>query len=113
MTRRMPAEWEPHTASWMAWPSTGYTLGDTEDEADEARRTWAAVANAIVAREPLTMLVSPEAVPAARAWLDPRIVLLEAPLDDAWFRDIGPTFVDDSGALAGVDWVFNGWGAQD
>ncbi|WP_062520347.1 agmatine deiminase family protein [Demequina silvatica] len=113
MTRRMPAEWETHAASWMAWPSTGYTLGDTEDEADDARRTWAAVANAIVAREPLTMLVAPDAVPAARAWLDPRIVLLEAPLDDAWFRDIGPTFVEDSGALAGVDWVFNGWGAQD
>ncbi|WP_062464682.1 agmatine deiminase family protein [Demequina soli] len=113
MTRRMPAEWEPHTRTWMAWPSGGYTLGDSDAEADEARGAWAAVANAIVAREPLTMLVSPDAVGAARAWLDPRIALLEAPLDDAWFRDAGPTFVVDDGALAGVDWVFNGWGAQD
>ncbi|MDN4474391.1 agmatine deiminase family protein [Demequina sp. SYSU T00192] len=113
MSRRMPAEWEPHTRTWMAWPSTGYTLGDTADLAEEARRTWAAVANAVIAREPLTMLVGPEAVGAARAHLDPRIVLLEAPLDDAWFRDIGPTFIDDAGELAGVDWVFNGWGAQD
>ncbi|WP_062529342.1 agmatine deiminase family protein [Demequina rhizosphaerae] len=113
MNRRMPAEWEPHARSWMAWPSTGYTLGATEEEADEARRTWAAVANAIVAREPLTMLVSPEARGAADAHLDPRIEILEVPLDDAWFRDVGPTFVVEDGALAGVDWVFNGWGAQD
>ncbi|WP_062311758.1 agmatine deiminase family protein [Demequina rhizosphaerae] len=113
MNRSMPAEWEPHARSWMAWPSTGYTLGATEEEADEARRTWAAVANAIVAREPLTMLVSPEARGAADAHLDPRIEILEVPLDDAWFRDAGPTFVVEDGALAGVDWVFNGWGAQD
>ncbi|MFD5617234.1 agmatine/peptidylarginine deiminase, partial [Streptomyces yangpuensis] len=35
-------------------------------------------------------------------------------LDDAWMRDIGPTFVtDDAGELAAVDWTFNGWGAQE
>ena len=34
---RMPAEWAPHERTWMAWPSAGYTLGDTEEEADEAR----------------------------------------------------------------------------
>ena len=34
--------------------------------------------------------------------------------NDAWMRDIGPTFVlDDDGRLGAVDWVFNGWGAQD
>jgi len=40
--------------------------------------------------------------------------VLEAPLDDAWMRDIGPTFVlDDNGRLGAVDWIFNGWGGQD
>ena len=36
------------------------------------------------------------------------------PLDDAWMRDIGPTFVRSPTAarLGAVDWVFNGWGAQ-
>ncbi|WP_062316620.1 agmatine deiminase family protein [Demequina maris] len=113
MTRRMPAEWEPHSRSWMSWPSAGYLLEEGGGDPEEALRAWSQVANAVVAREPLTMLVSPEAVDVARAWLDPRIVLLEVPLDDAWFRDAGPTFVVDDGALAGVDWVFNGWGAQD
>jgi agmatine deiminase len=34
------------------------------------------------------------------------------PIDDAWIRDSGPTFVLDSGKLGAVNWVFNGWGAQ-
>src|SRR5699024_3811658 len=34
-------------------------------------------------------------------------------LDDAWMRDIGPSFVRNaSGALCAIDWNFNGWGAQ-
>ena len=48
----MPAEWQTHEQTWMAWPSHGYTLGDTEEEADEARRTWAAVARAVAALAP-------------------------------------------------------------
>jgi agmatine deiminase len=49
----------------------------------------------------------------ARAFLDPAVELIAAELNDAWMRDIGPTFVKDpAGKLAGVNWVFNGWGAQ-
>jgi agmatine deiminase len=109
----MPAEWAPHERTWMAWPTSGYTLGDTPELADEARGCWAAVANAIVAYEPVTMVVDPSDVETARTWLDPAVNILEAPLDDAWMRDIGPTFVRDTGGkLAGVNWIFNGWGAQ-
>jgi agmatine deiminase len=114
---RMPAETEPHAATWMAWPSRSYTLGDTEADAAEARATWAAVANAIVEHEPLHLLVPARELEAARAHLKPEVVLHEVELDDAWFRDIGPTFVVTTGEqgpeLAGVDWVFNGWGQQD
>lgn len=110
---RMPAETSPQSRVWMAWPSSGYTLGDTEDEADAARRTWAAVANAVVEFEPVTMVVAPGQDDVAARFLDERVERTTAPLDDAWMRDIGPTFVRDaSGALGAVDWVFNGWGAQ-
>jgi agmatine deiminase len=110
---RMPAEWAPHARTWMAWPTTGYTLGETAEEEDEARRCWASVANAIVRFEPVTMVVDPTDLDVAREYLDPAVSLVEAPLDDAWMRDIGPTFVvGTDGELAGVDWVFNGWGAQ-
>ena len=110
---RMPAEWEPHERTWMAWPSAGYTLGEDAGAADEARACWASVANAIARFEPVTVVVDPADVAIARGWLADSVEILEAPLDDAWMRDIGPTFViGPDGSLAGVDWVFNGWGAQ-
>ncbi|MGE9807017.1 agmatine deiminase family protein [Janibacter sp. G1551] len=113
----MPAEWETHERTWMAWPSSGYTLGNTPDEVTSARTTWAAVARAVARFEPVTMLVDPSALEVARGYLEGNgtehdITLVEAALDDAWMRDIGPTFVRTDGALAAVDWVFNGWGAQ-
>lgn len=109
----MPAEWAPQDCVWMAFPSQGYTLGDTEKEADAARRTWANVANAIARFEPVHMLVTAEDHDVARELLHDNVVLHDAELDDAWMRDIGPTFVfGPDGRLGAVDWVFNGWGAQ-
>ena len=110
---RMPAEWEKHERTWMAWPSGSYTLGETDADVAEARGCWASVANAVVRFEPVTMIVNPGVEDIAREWLDERVEILSAPLDDAWMRDIGPTFVrQGDGSLAGVNWVFNGWGAQ-
>lgn len=92
---RMPAEWVPHERTWMAWPSSGYTLGESE-AADEARATWADVALAVSRFEPVTLVVDPDAVVVARRWIGEgrhghyRVDLLQAPLDDAWMRDIGP-----------------------
>jgi len=109
----MPAEWKEHSQTWMAWPSSGYTLGDTAADVHAARKTWAAVANAIVRFEPVTMLCEKSDFEIAASFLDESVVLIEAELNDAWMRDIGPTFVkDETGKLAGVDWIFNGWGAQ-
>jgi agmatine deiminase len=109
----MPSETDPHERTWMAWPSSGYTLGDTPADADTARRTWAAVAHAVADFEPVTMVVDPSDAAVARRHLSTDVDVLEAPLDDAWMRDIGPTFVVSAdGHLGAVDWVFNGWGQQ-
>ncbi len=109
----MPAEWEPHERTWMAWPSSGYTLGESETDWHEARSTWAKVANAIIEFEPVSMLCEPEAIEIAKTYLDPKVEVIAAPLNDAWMRDIGPTFVKSAGGqVAGVNWIFNGWGAQ-
>ena len=114
MTWRMPAESEPHERTWMAYPSAGYSLGDTAEEQHEARSTWAAVAHAVAEFEPVTVVVDPAEVEEARKYLSEKVDIVEAPLNDAWMRDIGPTFVlSDEGRLGGVDWVFNGWGAQE
>jgi len=110
----MPAEGAPQDLVWMAFPSEGYSLGDTEEAKDEARSTWAAVAHAILEFEPVRMVVDPDERAVAKRYLSADVEIIEAPLNDAWMRDIGPTFVHAAdGSVAGVDWVFNGWGAQD
>ena len=122
---RMPAETEPHERAWMAWPSASYTLGESASEAEEAWTAWAAVANAISEHEPVTVLVDPTGERGrdeARRRLSGAVDLVDARLDDAWYRDIGPTFVVGAGGdtaggnqhrLGAVNWVFNGWGQQE
>ncbi|MGW0557465.1 agmatine deiminase family protein [Streptomyces sp. NPDC002926] len=111
MTFRMPPEWAPHERTWMAWPGPNATF--TGDSLAESRRAWASVARAVRRFEPVTVVVGPGQGEGARALLGPDIDLVERDLDDAWMRDIGPTFVTDGTRLAAVDWVFNGWGAQE
>lgn len=109
----MPAEWELHERTWMAWPAECQALGDTDEDAHAAYAAWANVANAIAVFEPVSMLVDPSDIDSALEYLDPGVEILQAPLNDAWMRDIGPTFVRaEDGSLAAVDWIFNGWGAQ-
>ncbi|MEO7069659.1 MAG: agmatine deiminase family protein [Nostocoides sp.] len=111
----MPAEWEPHERTWLAWPSQGYTLGDTVDEVESARGTWSAVAKAIARFEPVTLVVDPGDAEVAASYVGKQqeITIVQAALDDAWMRDIGPSFVvSRDGSLGAVNWVFNGWGAQ-
>ncbi|WP_197500010.1 agmatine deiminase family protein [Mycobacterium adipatum] len=110
----MPAEGAAQDRVWMAYPSAGYSLGGTAAEQHEARSTWAAVAHAIAEFEPVTLLVDPGELSAAKRYVSQDIEIVEAPLNDAWMRDIGPTFVHAAdGSVAAVDWVFNGWGGQD
>jgi agmatine deiminase len=82
----------------------------TEDA--DAWWSWIDTANAVAAFEPVTVLVDAADVTRARQKLDGGIELVEARLDDGWFRDSGPTFVRDSrdASLAAVHWTFNGWG---
>ena len=110
----MPAETAPQERIWMAFPTGGYTLGESAEEAHAARSAWAAVANAVVDFEPVTVVVNPGDVDIAGRYLHPGVEVLTADLNDAWMRDIGPSFVlDGNGNLGAVDWIFNGWGAQE
>jgi agmatine deiminase len=108
---RMPAEYEPHRGCWMAWPERpdNWRLG-----ARPAQEAFAAVAEAINKSDPVTMAVSEGQFEHCRAELSPSIRVVELTTDDAWMRDIGPSFVTGaSGGLRGVDWRFNAWGGLD
>ena len=116
MAWRMPAETARHERTWMAFPAEGQTLGKTEVERAEGYATWTAVAHAVAEFEPVTMVVDPSEIARARRMLSGGIDIVEAPVDEFWMRDSGPTFVVDDerpGVLGAVDWIFNGWGAPD
>jgi agmatine deiminase len=116
MAWRMPAETAPHERTWMAFPREGATLGETDAERAECYAAWTAVAHAVAAFEPVSMVVDPSEKTRARDMLGSDITLLEAPVDEFWIRDHGPTFVLDDerpGMLGAVSWIFNGWGAHD
>jgi agmatine deiminase len=105
---RVPGEFEPHAGTWMLWPERGDTW---RDDARPAEGAFAAVAEAIVAAEPLTVGVSPRRIARARACLPSTVRLVELESDDAWMRDVGPTVVvDEAGRRRAVDWTFNAWG---
>lgn len=107
---RMPAETAEQERVWMGFPPADlYPREDPEC----ARQAWSAVANVISEFEPVTMLVDPRDRARAHTYLSRGVELVEAPMDDAWLRDTGPTFViDEAGELGAVQWVFNGWGQQ-
>ncbi len=105
----MPAEWAPHTCTWMAWPCRDGLWPDY----GAAQQGYADVANAIAAFEPVKMLVPAEKLAVARTFLTENVELIEMPIDDSWARDPGPNFlVNDNGELAGSVWQFNAWGSK-
>jgi agmatine deiminase len=112
---RMPAEWAPHERTWMAFPPSNDTFGLPGGETlTRARRAWVDVARTIARYEPVTMIADPVDAEEVRALLGPDITVHAIPLDDAWIRDSGPTFTHrGDGTVEAVDWIFNGWGAQD
>ena len=60
------------------------------------------------------MAVSARQYDNARGVLPPEVRVVEMTTDDAWMRDVGPTFlVDGAGGRRGVDWAFNAWGGTE
>jgi agmatine deiminase len=114
---RMPAEWEPHAATWLAWP---HKRSDWPGKHQVIPWVFAEVARWITRSERVRMLVRSEQEKAraedvlARAAVDSRRVdffLVET--DRSWTRDSLPLFVVRGGRermLGAVKWRFNGWG---
>jgi agmatine deiminase len=105
---RMPGEFEPHSGCWIAWPERP---DNWRQGAKPAQHAYAAVAEAINTSEPVTVAVSDAQFEHCRSLLSPSIRVVEVSTDDAWIRDMGPTFLlDGNGGRRGVDWHFNAWG---
>jgi len=105
---RMPGEFEPHAGCWMLWPERpdNWRLGGKP-----AQDAFVAVAAAIAGSERVSVGVSAAQYANARRRLPAAIRVVEVSSDDAWMRDVGPTFVVNArGGLRGIDWGFNAWG---
>ena len=114
---RMPAEWEPHTATWLSWPRReGISFPDAYDEVMPAFR---GMLDALRESEPVCINVrDAEHEADARkllAGIDLRRVrFFHIPTDEPWCRDHGPIFIkrDRDGAVAIVNWDYNAWGGK-
>ncbi|MCB0920032.1 MAG: agmatine deiminase family protein [Actinobacteria bacterium] len=106
---RAPGEWEPHAATWQAFPGSRAIWGRdlTGVQEDVAR-----IANTIAAFEPVLMCINPVDVPRARGLLSGEITMVEIPVDDFWMRDTGPVFRVAGTATSAVGLNFNGWGEK-
>jgi agmatine deiminase len=103
------AEWAPHARTWLAWPERPATWRG--EGIDAARKVHAELARALAGFEKVTMVCSPAEIAEASLMCGPGVELTPISLSDGWMRDIGPTFVTNPhDELAGIDWIFNGWG---
>lgn len=108
----MPAEWAPHAATWVAWPSQANLW---RENLDPARASFARLVSAISEGETAEVLVPDEAQEAlARSSLPEKNVRLHrVPFGDIWLRDTAPLFVvGPAGACGSVRFAFNGWGGK-
>src|ERR1700732_2061227 len=115
---RMPAEWEPHAATWLSWPRReGISFPDSFDCVLPILRE---LVGALTESEPICINVVNGAHDAeARPALDTvphqeRIPSYEIPTNEPWCRDHGPIFLtrDVDPKLAIVDWDYNAWGGK-
>lgn len=109
---RMPAEWHPHRATWLAWPHNAETW---PENLAAAQAEFVRLAETIARGETVCVIAPPAALPQARAALQhiPDLELFDIPTNDAWIRDHGPTFViREDGSVAAIDWQYNGWGEK-
>ena len=116
---RMPAEWEPHAATWLAWP---HHEPDWPGKLGPIPWVYAEIVRALHEHERVEVLCHDEAVAeAARDALDahgvapaggraPGYRLHVTPNDRVWVRDSGPTGVHDArGDVVWLNWAFDGW----
>lgn len=114
----MPAEWEPHEATWIAWP---HNRDDWPGRFAPIPWVYGEIVRKLSRVEKVRILVEGRALAAQAA----RVLRKTGARMDAveffvcrtnrvWTRDFGPTFVKDAGgAIALTGWRFNGWAKYD
>src|SRR5262249_39066397 len=93
---RMPAEWDPHAATWLSWPRRdGISFPESFDRVLPALR---AMVEALIESEQVCINVSDrahevEAQSVLRGLPLERIIFYRVPTNEPWCRDHGPIFL--------------------
>jgi agmatine deiminase len=111
---RMPAEWEPHEATWIAWP---HNREDWPGRFAPVPWVYGEIVRKLSAVERVRILVDDQALEQqARRVLRKVGANLDAvdfylcPTNRVWTRDYGPIFVTNRrGEVALTWWRFNAW----
>ena len=113
----MPAEWERHRATWLAWP---HNKSDWPGKFGAIPWVYAEIVRKLAERETVSLIVeSPKHREDAQRILKKAGARLESvelhriPTDRGWMRDSGPIFVRRGGTLAATCWRFNAWAKYD
>lgn len=113
MGYRMPAEWERHERTLIAWPVRASMCEPRDyDRVCDGFRELICVISEF---EPVSLVVLPEEARSLKEKFSAfeNVDCLPAPYNDSWIRDSGPTFLtNQSGRRAGVNWQFNAWGGK-
>ena len=119
---RMPAEWERHEATWLAWP---HERTDWPGKFEPIPWVYADIVRHLARVERVRILVdSAEERARARRILtktgaDPAAVdFFVVPTNRGWTRDYGPIFIKKCdaagpGGIALTNWHFNAWAKYD
>ncbi len=112
----MPAEWEPHEATWLSWPKDPRTF--PPGVLERVERTFAQMAGALQENEKVNVLANDSKWEGkARAALDKEgvgernINFFHLKSADVWIRDYAPIFVkNEKGGTTASKWVYNAYG---
>jgi agmatine deiminase len=114
---RMPAEWEPHEATWLAWPHEKsdwpgkfapipWLYGEIVRHLSRVERVRILVNDAGAEESAKRILRKSHAEPNA-------VDFFHYPTNRSWTRDYGPLFVKSGREVAVTHWRFNGWAKYD
>ncbi len=110
----MPAEWEPHVATWLSWP---HNLESWPGAFETIPGVWAELVRTLTQFEPVRINAGRGPVfDQARDMVGnvPGVTIYDIPTNDAWCRDHGPMFLTGPRGCqpALVHWGYNAWGGK-
>ena len=118
MTYRMPAEWEPHRATWISWP---HHEPDWAGKLGPIPWVYAEIARVVAEHEPIEILCATDAIRdsacgvlEAHGVRRDRVRMHIVATDRVWLRDSAPTgVIDRAGDMVWLNWAFNAWAKYD